>query len=210
MNNNIEAIIFDLGGVIINIDFEITQKEFAKLRMENPEKYFGIYNQTGFFDKLDKGEIGEKEFFKEISNLLPETISNNAIEKAWNAMILDFPRRRIEMLKDLRKNYKIFLLTNTNIIHYYYYSEKLKDIYQCSLESLFDKVYLSFKMGMRKPDPEIFLTILQENSLAPNKTMFVDDTLIHIKQAEALGIYSYLMQKDEDVTKLFVNGKLIY
>lgn len=203
MKENINAIIFDLGGVILNIDFNITIQALAKLGMNQPNKVFGQYAQASFFDKFDKGEIDEKELFIEMRKFFNYDITDKDLKKAWNDMILNLPKYRIELLKKVRKNYKIFLLSNTNTLHHDFYTEQIKGLGEKSYESLFDGAYYSFMCGMRKPEHRIFMKVIQENNLNPANTLFIDDTSIHTNSASELGINTIHLKPNEDIINLF-------
>ena len=122
----IKNIIFDLGGVILNVDFAITQQEFVKLGVKNINETFGQYHQIGFFDLFDRGEIDQNEFLAEASMLFPPSVTQQQIINAWNAMLFDLPAERFNLLKKLGKKYRLFLMSNTNIIHYLEYQKSLK------------------------------------------------------------------------------------
>lgn len=199
---NVDAIIFDLGGVLLNIDFGLTQKALENLGMKNVHAYFGKYAQAGFFDQLDRGEIGDTQLFSEIRKFLPEYVSDDRIKEAWNAIILDFPPERIQLLKILKNTHRLFLLSNTNSIHYPVYNALIQQMGEESLDSLFDKAYYSFREGMRKPQPEFFQKILKDHHLMPQKTLFIDDTEMHVEAAAKLGIKSIHLSNDIHLTDL--------
>jgi putative hydrolase of the HAD superfamily len=200
---NFDAIIFDLGGVLLNIDFGLTQKALENLGMKNVPAYFGKYAQAGFFDQLDRGEIGEKQLFSEIRKFLPVHVSDDRIKEAWNAIILDFPPERIQLLKILKNTHRLFLLSNTNSIHYPVYNAMIQQMGEQSLDSLFEKAYYSFREGLRKPETEFFQKVIEENQLNPEKTLFVDDTEMHVEAAQNLGLQAVHLTNSKDVVDLF-------
>ncbi len=197
MKENIKHIIFDLGGVVLNIDFTKTIKAFVDLGIADFDQVFSQYKQNRFFDSLDKGIISSANFYNEMYRFLPSEITKDRILSAWNAMLLDFPSDRIQLIKKLRNNYNLFLLSNTNSLHYTVYQEKLRIKEQLELEDLFDKTYFSFKIGMRKPDKEIFEYVLKENNIEAKECLFIDDSKEHIETAEKLGIQCiHLVNRD--------------
>jgi glucose-1-phosphatase len=203
-----EAIIFDLGGVILNIDFSMTQKALERLGLKDAGKHFGKYTQEGFFDQLDRGEITENTLFDEIRKLLPEPAPDYLLRDAWNAMILDFPSQRILLLEKVKARYRTFLLSNTNAVHFPFYNRLIQDMGVDSLESLFHHTYLSFREGMRKPEPEFFLKLLKEQGLQPETTVFIDDTEMHVEAAVSLGIKTIHLKEGMDVCDLFDDAGL--
>lgn len=206
--HKLEAIIFDLGGVLLNIDFALTQQALTNLGMKNAALYFGKYAQEGFFDALDKGKIDEIGLYDELRNFIPNEVTNDTLRDAWNSMILDFPQQRIDLLKQLRKKYRLFLLSNTNRIHYNHYTKKIKELGEISYESLFDKAYFSFSNGMRKPEPDFFLQVLNENRLCAQHTLFIDDTEANIEQAISLGFQTIHLNQEMDVCDIFKDDYL--
>jgi glucose-1-phosphatase len=191
----IKNIIFDLGVVLLNIDFQKTINAFRNLGISNSNELFSGYAQTDFFDFFEKGYISPPQFREEIRKYLNETVSDEMIDEAWNAMILDFPAEKINLLISIRNKYRTFLLSNTNAIHFTVYNRQLQDNFKIkNLSDLFEKAYYSYKLGLRKPDKEIFELVLNENSLLSEETIFIDDSSQHIYAADSLGIHTILFQ----------------
>ncbi|HOP05576.1 MAG TPA: HAD family phosphatase [Tenuifilaceae bacterium] len=202
----IKNIIFDLGGVILNIDYHLTINAFKKLGIDSFESYFSQAQQNGLFDKLDKGQISPQEFRNSLRELVNLSLSDSAINQAWNAMLLDFPKHRIELLKKVKGHYKTFLLSNTNAIHIEEYNKILDRTFGYkNLSFLFNKEYYSHEIGMRKPDEEVFLHIIKENLLHPEETLFIDDSIQHVEAAQKLGINTYHLNipEGESIENLF-------
>jgi putative hydrolase of the HAD superfamily len=198
----IKNIIFDLGGVIINIDYNLLVQSFSKIGMPHFEEYFSQKNQREFFDEYEKGTISSVDFRAKLKEHCPPDTDDSAIDKAWNSMIMDIPKERLDLLMKVKKRYRTFLLSNTNEIHMKFIYGYLKDTFQQNnFSNYFEKVYLSYEMGMRKPDPEIFERVLAENNLNPKETLFIDDSIQHIKSAEKLRLQAYLL----DVKKESIN-----
>ena len=201
--NGIKNIIFDLGGVILDIDYNLTVKAFEGIGIPNFKEQYSKMSQSNLFDNIETGKISPVEFRDLIREVAQKTISDAEIDTAWNALILHLPQYRIEILKNLQVNYRLFLLSNTNKIHYDDYSEVIKRENGIEgLEPLFEKTYLSHEMGLRKPDPEIFQVVLSENNLVPKETLFIDDSPQHIASAKTLGIVAYHLE-NEDIGDLF-------
>ena len=185
----IKNIIFDLGGVILNIDYKRPQEEFKKLGIKDVETLYSKQNQVELFDLLETGKISEKEFVQKIKESSDLEISDSEIITAWDSILLEFPLRRLQILQQLQLHYNIYLLSNTNEIHEKAFNEMLK--IQCGYPSLalfFDRVYLSHRVGLRKPDPKIFELVINENNLKIEETLFMDDSLQHIESASKLGL----------------------
>lgn len=198
----IKNIIFDLGGVLLNIDFSLSIEAFRKLGIENIDEIFSGYVQNKFFDSYDKGNISDDDFVEELKKYIPRETSTDKILNAWNAMILDFPEDRIRLLQSLKKKYRLFLLSNTNSLHFPVYNKQLKDKFEISdLSDLFEKAYYSYRLHMRKPDTEIFRLVVNENELIPEETLFVDDSPKNIEMANELGLHTMLFRQSEDLAK---------
>ncbi len=207
---NLKNIIFDLGGVLLNIDYRLTQQAFKDLGVKDFDKVYSFASQTHLFDRMDKGTISPEEFRDRIREASGLPLKDEEIDNAWNAMILDYPPNKIPFLEEVKGRYRTFLLSNTNAIHYPTYTDHLKKAHGYdSLAGLFEKHYLSYEMGMRKPDTEIFEFVLQENGLKGEETLFFDDTLQHVEGARKAGLWAYWIDVEkEDVIQFFENGQL--
>jgi len=192
MNNmlqNIDNIIFDLGGVILEIDLNIIKKGFMSLGFSNSESGIELFKHNPIFNKFEKGEIKPHVFCNEIRKACPKPFSDTRFYEIWNSVILDFPKENIQLLESLHKKYRTFLLSNTNETHYDYYTKILNKKFGIEkLDNLFDKAYYSHTSGMRKPDTEFFELLLHENNLNPERTLFIDDFIENIEAAKSLGI----------------------
>jgi glucose-1-phosphatase len=200
----IKNIIFDLGGVVINIDYKLTLNEFRELGFKDIEKVYTQFSQLLWFDSYDRGRISSGEFISGFRKYLGPTTSDEQIINAWNAMLLDFPSERAELLLELKGKYRTFLLSNTNEIHIDYYNGRIQKEYGYpGLQIFFEKDYYSHIVGMRKPDAEIFEYVLKENSLDPSETLFIDDSFQHVEGARKTGIRAYHLQAPETIIQLF-------
>jgi putative hydrolase of the HAD superfamily len=201
---NIKNIIFDLGGVIFDIDYNLTVEEFKKLNIKNYDKLFTKTEQSQLFTLLETGKISPNDFRNEIKKLSDVEISDAQIDFAWNAMLLNLPSERLDLLQKLNKNYRLFILSNANVIHIIEFSNILqKTLGIKDLLGYVDKVYFSHEVGMRKPNCEIFEFVLSENNLKANETLFIDDSPQHVESAKKLKINAYHLKINENINKLF-------
>lgn len=207
---DIKNIVFDFGGVIIDIDFIRSIRAFIDLGIEHFEDLYGKSAQSDLFDDLDCGRIDADTFRNEILKMLPPGTTHQQVDEAWNAILIDLPAERIRLLEEVRKHYNTFLLSNTNIIHYPVYTGWLRATsgYK-SLDALFDKVFLSFELGMRKPDPAFFEFVIRTCNLIPEETLFIDDSYQNLPPAELCGLKTLLIADGKDVLNYFKNGRLI-
>lgn len=199
----IDAIIFDLGGVILNIDYQLTIKAFQALGFESFNEQYSKMQQSGLFDSLEKGLISEAEFVSSIKKQIPNVADQDIID-AWNALILDFPIDRLNLLANLKSEVDIYLLSNTNEIHLKAFNQILKDEFQLdSLASEFNKLYLSHEIHARKPESEAFEIILRENNLKADRVLFIDDSPQHIEAANKLGLQTIHIDGNNSIEELF-------
>lgn len=204
----IKNIILDLGGVLINLDFKKANLELGNLGFKNS---FTKSKQIELFDRLEEGRISDIEFLKEFNVFASTNWSNESIINAWNSILLDFPANRLELVKKLNKNYRMFLFSNTNSIHIKEVYAKLKKAHGVeNLDDYFEKVYLSNDLGIRKPKPEGFIHIVNSNKLNPSETLFIDDSPQHIVGAKQAGIRAeWLDLEKEDIHEMLTRLSLI-
>ncbi|MGE0088513.1 MAG: HAD family hydrolase [Bacteroidales bacterium] len=202
----IKNIIFDLGGVIINLDTQKTASEMKNLGFDDFEKSYSLLNQIDLFDLLEKGLITPEQFRMEIRKHISKSVSDAQIDEAWSAMLLDFPKDRIKLIQYVKRKYRIFLLSNTNKIHFDKYNSDFNAVYGFSFNTLFEKAYYSFEIGHRKPDLDIYMHVLKHSNLIPEETLFIDDSEANIKTAKLLGIQTLWidLKNGEDVVKKLV------
>jgi putative hydrolase of the HAD superfamily len=185
----IKNIIFDLGGVILNLDNRRTEDAFVSLGVKNFREYFGHGFAASFFKEYEVGRISDREFIDSVRQLTGLAVPDQDIVDSWNALLLDFPSERIQLLKELRKKYRLFLFSNTNALHL----AALQKIWtgtfgDGSLDQYFEKTYYSHLLKMRKPDRESFEFILKDSRLNGPETLFVDDAIVNVEGAELAGL----------------------
>ena len=195
-------IIFDFGAVIININYNATIQAFENLGIIDAKIQYSKDVQNILFQRLEEGKISNQKFINEIK-ILTDSANNDQIIEAWNQMLGKVPENRINLLQALSKKYKIILLSNTNSIHI---ERIIKDFgvkkWQ-SFKKIFYKFYLSHELGMRKPNKEIFLRVLTENSIKAENALFIDDSAQHIDTARKLNITCHHLKECEEITDLF-------
>ena len=209
MSAKIKNIIFDLGGVILDIDENIVYKELEKMGINTLE----LARSKEFMDimsKFDTGIYTAPTFRKKTKALLGlEKMTDQKFDAIWNSMLLDIPRERIEAIEKVKKHYKIFLMSNSNVIPYDLYVRDLQLRFGYhEFDELFNKSYFSFAEHLEKPDPRFFELILDHEGLLPEETLFIDDTASNIRAAQSLGIHTYHISREELVRNLFENGVL--
>ncbi len=193
-----KTLLFDFGGVIINIDFSLTYQAFADLGVADLEMKFAQHQQNAFFDKFEKGQIPPATFRDEVRKMLGRDLPDTEIDQAWNAMLLDIPQDRVALIQQLKKDYRCVLLSNTNQIHYDFYRQNFEDKFGYQkFSNLFDETFFSHQIGMRKPDAEIYGYILKELNESPEQILFIDDTFKNLEAAQKHGIQTLLWESSD-------------
>ncbi len=193
----IDTIIFDFGDIFINLDKQATIDGLERLGLSSWNEDLDQLNIS-----FEKGQISRDDFLLGIQKQIPNATIDEIL-MAWNAVLLDFPLYRLEFLQLLSKKFRLFLLSNTDAIHIDHFEQRegasfFGDFYQC-----FEKVYFSYEMGMRKPDADIYTTLINRHELTPKRTLFVDDKKDNTDAAKALGLHVWNLQVGkEDVIEL--------
>lgn len=199
----VKNIIFDFGAVLYDIDFTRAAKAFEDIGISNFNQQYTRSQVSPIFNLLEKGKITPADFLKEIQQQSNKTVGLQEVEDAWNAILIGYRIESIQWLIQHQSAYRIFLLSNTNLIHYQCFSKEFESIFpNLTLEKIFEKTFFSFEIGMRKPDAEIFNHVLHEANLLPEETLFIDDTLVHIETAKSLGILCHHLLDHERIETL--------
>lgn len=198
-----EAIIFDLGGVIINLDYDRTIKAFEEMGLSDFRSIYTQLSQSNLFDEYETGRISSQHFINKLLPYLPSGTTPNQVVAAWNAMILDVPLQKLQLLDSLRRTHKVFLLSNTNEIHMQKVRRAWSRETDRAMESFFDHMYLSYEVGMRKPDVTIFRHVCEEHQLNEKATLFIDDSPQHIDGAKMTGLHTIHLTDPEMLYAIF-------
>jgi len=204
MKHPIKNIIFDLGGVLFDINYHLTAEAFEKIGVKDFENIFAKKGQADVIDRLEEGKIGIDELTKELSVLCGINLSKQQVIEAWNVMLFNIPTPRFELLKELRKKYRVFLYSNINEIHEIGVHQRLQEKYGiANLENHFEKVYYSHLIGIRKPNKEGFLYIIDDQQINANETLFIDDSPQHVEGALKAGLQAvWLDLEKQDIHEL--------
>ncbi|WP_069658970.1 HAD family hydrolase [Arcticibacter eurypsychrophilus] len=208
---NIKNIIFDYGNVIFLIDFLKTQNSFTELGIQNVETFFAHTGHNPLFDQFEQGDITAAEFRDGIRKITgqPE-LSDEQIDTAWTSLLIGVPPINHELLLKAKSQYRTFLLSNINEIHLDFIQNYLKQEFNIdSNDQFFEKVYYSHLVRIRKPNREIFELVLKENDLKIEETLFIDDSPQHLKTAQALGLHTHLITKEESLEKFLYRSGLL-
>ena len=201
--NNIQNIIFDLGGVILDVDYNLTRTAFEKLGVTHFDEMYSQTTADQLFQKLETGRISEKDFHAELNRCTGLHLSAQEINQAWNAMLLTFREDSLRFLDELSPRYNLFLLSNTNHIHLKalqkIFHERKRDK---SFEEYFTKAFYSCDIGLRKPDAVCYQWVLETLSIDPHHTLFIDDSTKNIEAANNEGMQTILLEKGMTIENL--------
>jgi len=205
--NSIRNIILDLGGVVLDINYNLTRDAFIKLGFENFETIYSQMKQELIFDLFEKGNISAHDFRDVIRNYAEKKLNDSEIDFAWNAMIIGLPEERLNFLRKLKTSCRLFLLSNTNEIHEKEFMRKITSAFGKNiLPELFEKVYYSHHVGIRMPDAEIFNMILRESILTAEETLFIDDSAQHVERALRTGLQAILLDHNKTTLEKLLAG----
>lgn len=201
--SGIKNIIFDLGGVLLNIAPQNTIEAFGRLGMDQLIGDKGLSYDHDIFYQMEQGKITPEEFRNGVRELLPGKVSDDLIDAAWTAMLLDFPAIRVELIKTLQHNYKIYLFSNTNAIHVEKFHSIFRNQHGFEVSSLFKKDFYSNEIGFRKPSPESYREIIRLSGIIPEESLFIDDSLPNVESAIASGLKGLWLEPGQKIEEIF-------
>ncbi len=210
MKTPIQHIIFDLGGVILNIDYLKTETAFEGIGFPNFNELYTQFKQSPLFVRFEKGEISAEFFLAELKKYGKQRLSNQDLIDAWNAMLLDLPLSHLDYLEKLKPHYQLFLLSNTNEIHYKNFFNHVEGkIGRRDLKPYFTREYYSHQIGKRKPDPEVFHHIINREGIQPENTLMIDDSPQHLETARAIGFQTFYKSQEQNLPKALESSGLL-
>ncbi|AFL85866.1 haloacid dehalogenase superfamily protein, subfamily IA, variant 3 with third motif having DD or ED [Belliella baltica DSM 15883] len=203
---NIDFLLFDLGNVIINIDYQFTINELNKILPKEKNRLPNSFFPSQFHKQYERGHISTKEFRSAVRNHFNEGWSDDQIDNIWNSLLKDIPRERIQLIRKLRKDFGLAVLSNTNELHI----KKLNDILKLehdisSLHPLFDQVYFSHELHMAKPDMEVYEEVSKRLNTSPEKILFFDDLQENIAGAQKVGYQTQIIDHPNALLNFFEN-----
>lgn len=192
-----DVIVFDLGGVVIDLDYNATIRAFQELGSKDFQELYSQALQSDLFDRYETGHISGLYFINKLKELLPQHLTPNEIVAAWNAMILEFQPEKLKFLEEIKNTHTTALLSNTNDLHIDYVRRKLKKVSEKPLEDYFHYTFLSHEIKARKPHAETFLYVCRQMEASPEKVLFIDDSIQHIEGAKKAGLNAILFPQNK-------------
>lgn len=195
--NNIDTLLLDLGGVIMDIDRNRCVAAFEALGMTDIDAMLDPFTQKGLFKLLEEGDVSAQEFRREIRSHIPTPVTDSQIDRAFEQFLLGIPSHRLKALRQLRPNYRIFMLSNTNPIMWNGFIANAFRAEDREREDYFDGMLPSFEARCMKPDPRIFKMAIERFGLNPATTLFCDDGQANCSAAAALGFQTRLVNPSQ-------------
>ena len=206
---SIKNIIFDFGGVVLDIDPQLTIDEFVKLGFTDFDKLSTPEFTDEIIGKFERGIVTPEVFRTKLKKFLDIDVTDQQLDDAWNSLLYDIPRERIEILEQGKKNYQLILLSNSNEIHYDLFVRDLQLRFGYrEFDDLFHKSYFSFDLHLLKPNSEVYEFVINQHGILPEETLFIDDKEENIVAAKKLGLRTYKLDKPERIRDIFIDGKL--
>jgi len=198
----LQNIIFDLGNVIIDVEEQQSLDAIRVLGVANIVQLYDPARRHRLFIEFELGRISPPAFIRNLRGMAGLSVPTRALRKAWNAMLGDIPEARMSVLRQVRQYYRTFLLSNTNHYHLLAINALLRKKHGVrSFAGLFEKEYYSHMIGMRKPDPQVFELVLEDNGLLAAATLFVDDNRENIQAARQLGIQTLHLANGQELSE---------
>lgn len=198
----IKNIIFDLGGVLMNLDAPRLRASFVQLGIAQIDDLFRIGHADTFFRQYETGHLSDAEFVAAARQLAIANITDDDIILAWNSMLLDFPSANVEFLDRLKNKYRLFLFSNTNSLHLISFQQSFRNVYGRELDSFFEKAWYSHVINYRKPDLAAFNFVIEDAGLQAAETLFIDDTLVNVEGALAAGLQGRHLEPGKTILDL--------
>ena len=203
MDKKIRNIVFDLGGVLVDLDFKAAINGLQEAGFANVKEQLMAFDRGGIFQKFEVGEITADEFRTAIRENSTVTLTDEEVDALWNLMLLEIPREKLELILELRGKYMVYLLSNTNSIHWDYVCKNAFNYRGFRVEDYFEETFLSYEMHLAKPDKAIFEKMLHDANLLAEETLFIDDSEANCKAAEEVGIHAHHYHIGDDLTEIF-------
>ena len=203
MDKKIRNIVFDLGGVLVDLDFKAAINGLQEAGFANVKEQLQAFDRDGIFQKFELGEMTADEFRTAIRENSTIELTDEEVDNLWNAMLLEIPREKLELILELRGKYMVYLLSNTNSIHWDHVCKNAFNYRGFRVEDYFEETFLSYEMHLAKQDKAIFEKVLNDANLLAEETLFIDDSEANCKAAQEVGIHAHHYHVGDDLSKIF-------
>lgn len=203
MKKPLKNILFDMGNVLFSIDYKKTENAFKALGYGNFSQMYSQFTADDLFEKLETGKISTEEFYTTLIAAHSGGVQKEQITTAWNGMLLHWRLESLAFLKILAKEYKLYLLSNTNEIHLTAVNDLLlQQTGKKSIDDLFTKAYYSHKIKLRKPNRDVYEFVAADAAIIPGETLFIDDLENNIAAAAQVGFKTHLLLEGDTIEML--------
>ena len=206
--DKISTLIFDFGGVLINLNREKALEEFEKIGLLDTAKLLDNFLPVDIFMQLEIGELSEDEFLEKLTARSTQNPTKEQVKAAFLTFLQDIPAQKLDLLLELKKRFKILMLSNTNPIHFVWCKNTKFNYKGLNINDFFDKCYVSYEQKTAKPQKEIFEILLKEQNIKAEECLFLDDASANIETAKSLKFNTILVNPKEDLQKYFANCKI--
>ena len=199
----IKNVIFDLGGVLLNIDYNKTANAFKALGASNFDNFYSQAGANQLFEQLETGDISNDHFYDAMQTHCHPGTTHQQIQTAWNAILLDFRPQSLQFLTAIKDRFNIYLLSNTNAIHHKAFHQAFtNEIGLANFDDYFVKSYYSHQIHLRKPYVATYHNVLQDAGITASETLFIDDSVVNIDGANKVGLLTHLLLPNEQIELL--------
>lgn len=199
-----KSLLFDLGNVLLPIDLDRTYQAFAQYSSKyNAEQIKSLTIHNELWQKYEAGLQSNDDFRDTLRKKLYLHCTDHEFDSAFSALLLDYPQNTYSWLENIANKYPIHLLSNTSEIHANFFTKIPLGPNGETIFELFSEIFYSFQLGMTKPDPNIYLHVLDQLGIAPKDLVFFDDNENNIKSAQSLGINAYpIVDPSQSLTQI--------
>lgn len=190
----VKNLLFDQGGVIVDIERDRCLDELRRLGMDAPERLVGLYKQDGPFFALENGDINMQQFHEALRPYMPAGVTDKQMDYAFSSFIVGIPLHRLQSLRELRKRYKTYILSNTNPLMFEGVIARAFAQEGLDVNAYFDGITVSYLAHSNKPDRKIFDYAIETMGIKPEETLFFDDGQVNLDAAAALGFKTALVE----------------
>lgn len=203
MSNTIRNVIFDFGGVLFEIDYDLPAQAFEQLGFPGFRDLYTQAAQNPIFDLLETGKVSNEEFMAFLQAFVPNA-TREQVTHAWNVILRHIMPEEVAVVKHVKDaGFRTFLLSNTNAIHVEAFEQMIADRMDVNaFKAAFEVIYYSNALGLKKPHPETFLHVCALNNLKPEETLFIDDSLQHVQGAVEAGLQGYYLKPGERISQV--------
>ncbi|MDR1258776.1 MAG: HAD family phosphatase [Tannerellaceae bacterium] len=194
----IKNIVFDLGGVIIDLDIMRSIQRFENIGVKNVREILDPYEQRGIFLELERGQTDLPAFCLALSRYAGKNLTIEEVRHAWMGFVVDVPQYKLDYILELRKTHRVYLLSNTNPVIFEWAQTDAFSAAGLPISHYFDAMYVSYKIGATKPDPRIFEYMLNDSGMTASETLFVDDGAQNVAVGGSFGMLTCQPRNKED------------